>query len=148
MAYPHPAKNTPYPPYPGFQPYPRVVESSTGHLVTVRDHKHEEQITGMPMNEDGSFADPAPVPPTLQEVLAAGYLGEAAQRIVDEEREKFEKGYAPYGNNTPVVSKATVQVPAENKQVAPADALAAVFPDAEKVPPAPVQVPEVEDPLG
>lgn len=114
----HPAKQPNYPPYPGYQPYPRVVDNADGQPVTVRDHLHETQITGCDMNPDGSFVEPdSPriLPPTLQRVLDAGYSQQAAEQIVEEEQVKFENGYPPYGNIIPPVQP----VQTENKQVAP-----------------------------
>lgn len=86
-----------------YHPYPRWVSPAIGgERVLVHNHTHEESVTLIPMNPDGSVAeDPRPKPPTLEEVLAAGYEQKAAELIVAEEEEKAAKGIKPYGDIEP-----------------------------------------------
>lgn len=82
--------------YPGWR-----VPKDGGPAVLVHNHEQEERVTGQKMNPDGTPVDypvlDKPKPPTLEEVLAAGYSKEVAEKIVDEEAWKARNGYKPYG---------------------------------------------------
>ena len=88
-----------------WQAYPRWVTGLDGVRKIVQNHEHEERETGIRMCPDGTpWIDPELEnlrPPTLQEVIAAGYKHEVAEKIVDEENYKFKAGYPPYGTNQP-----------------------------------------------
>ena|ERR1700722_5193111 len=94
--------------------YPKYIRKSivTGRDVTVANSVEEEYHTGVLMNEDGTPLEVgpdeeaplqvgAPKPPTLQEVMAAGYAKEVAEKIVDEEAGKARRGEKPYGDKEP-----------------------------------------------
>lgn len=52
-----------------------------------------------------------PKPPSLAEVIAAGYSEEAANRIVAEEQQKFDAGLPPYGPEAPETPAETAAAP-------------------------------------
>jgi hypothetical protein len=87
------------PNYPGFKAYPRWVTALDGSRIIVQNAHGETVATGRLMNEDGTEADQGdkPKPPTLEEVIKAGYKEDAARKIVADEQLKFSKGLPPYG---------------------------------------------------
>lgn len=42
-----------------YHPYPRAVKNADGTTVHATDHEHEESITGVKMNPDGTVAEVA-----------------------------------------------------------------------------------------
>lgn len=89
--------------YPGYvyHPYPKWVNAPHGRMI-VQNAEHHAQVTGGKVLPDGTVAEP-PKPPTLEEVLKAGYEEPRASQIVAEEQEKFEKGHRPYGDIEPPI---------------------------------------------
>jgi len=81
------------------QYYPKWIDSPHGRMIVHSPLQHSQMI-GKEVDAQGNVIE-EPKPPTLDEVLAAGYKEPAASQIVAEEQEKFEKGYKPYGNVEP-----------------------------------------------
>lgn len=81
----------------GWPFYPRFVKFPDGESRVVKDHHAHGKAIGRKVLEDATVVEP----PTLETVIAAGYPGAVAAKIVAQEQEKFEKGYKPYGDNEP-----------------------------------------------
>jgi hypothetical protein len=61
-----------------------------------------DDLEGVGEDEDEEMSEKSagPIePPTLEQVIAAGYPAETAQAIVDREAKKAAAGYPPYGTN-------------------------------------------------
>lgn len=97
----------------------------------VQSASEEQTFTGVKMNPDGTpFVEEGPKPPTMEEITAAGYKGDAAQRIIDEEKFKFENQCKPYGPNEPPEFQYPVAVPVVEPPVAvPAEDPTAATPE-------------------
>ncbi len=83
-----------------YVPYPRWVTPPDGSpRKIVQSAAEETAITGVLMGEDGKPVDLKGnlKPPTIDEVLAAGYPLEAAAKIVEREQHMYEAGESPYG---------------------------------------------------
>lgn len=93
-------------PYPGyvFKAYPKHGKDPLGNKCIFQSAAHESAVTGIPMNEDGTPVDsddPPPGdarPPTLIEVMKAGYAPDVAALMVAEEERKHLAGEKPYGD--------------------------------------------------
>lgn len=81
----------------GFPFYPRHIKTSDGYSVVVKDHIEHGKRIGRKVLPDATVLEP----PTLETVIKAGYPGHVAEKMVADEREKFEKGYKPYGDIEP-----------------------------------------------
>lgn len=84
----------------GYPWYPRHVKDSEGRVIEAKDHIQHGRIIGKKVREDATIVEP----PTLETVMAAGYPGHVAEKIVAQEQEKAAKGYKPYGDIEPPVS--------------------------------------------
>ncbi len=78
--------------------YPRSITRPDGANVVVNDHLQHSAHMGEPFGPDAQPLKKRPQPPSLEEVLGAGYSIAAAERIVKEERLKADQGIAPYGD--------------------------------------------------
>lgn len=84
----------------GFPFYPRWVEYPDGVKRLVQDHTRHGEAIGKKVLEDATIVEP----PSLQEVIDAGYAPDVAEKIVAQEKAKFDKGYKPYGDLEPPVA--------------------------------------------
>lgn len=75
--------------------YPRHITRPDGALILVHDHHQHSAHMGQKFGPD---AEPAKMPPSLQEILAAGYSQEASESIFRTEQAKAEQGIEPYGD--------------------------------------------------
>ena len=83
--------------------YPRHITRPDGATLIVYDHKQHSAHMGTPFGPDGKPVDPNapkfPEPPTLEEVMAAGYPESVAIKIVELEQAKADYGIVPYGDS-------------------------------------------------
>ncbi len=81
--------------------YPKMITCSDGGRRVVQDCLEHEKFTGTKWNEDGTpFENEDPSgPPSLAQVLKAGYEPLAAANIVKHEAMRHARGYPPYGTN-------------------------------------------------
>lgn len=80
--------------------YPRHILRPDGATIIVQDHHQHSAHMGRKFGPDAQPIEERPMPPTLEEILAAetGYSQEAAQQIFATQRAMFEQGIEPYGD--------------------------------------------------
>lgn len=86
-----------------YYPYPKAVTLQDGRVVTVTDCVQHSNVTGKPYGEDGQPIVEEPAveetrPPTMEEILQAGYHQEVADKIFEEENRAHAAGEKPYGD--------------------------------------------------
>ena len=92
--------------------------------MIVRDHKHHSAIVGYEVDEKGEKVRPKP--PTVEEVMKAGYPQEVAEKIAQKEAYNALQGYEPYGDKPvpkPAAPEPVAAVPKEQQRQPPGDDL-------------------------
>lgn len=74
------------------QQYPRWITLPSGDKAIVQNHIHHSALAGIEYDADAQPVQKR-LPPTIEEVLAAGYTQEGAERIVAAEQLKADQGY-------------------------------------------------------
>lgn len=112
------------------QQYPRWITLPDGSKTIVHNHQHHSALSGIEHDENAQPVqkhEPESVekhqPPSLEQVLAAGYNQEGAEKIVAQERIRFEQGLYPYGEST----KAPEPTPQPEPQHEDEEDLSAMF---------------------
>lgn len=111
-----------------YQPYPKWVVGSDGVRKIVNNPAQHTQATGIEVDEHGEEIY-RPKLPTIEEVLAAGYAQNAAERIVAKENRKLELKEKPYGPNEP--TEFPEPPPVEPPVIDPPAVAEVVLPEAE-----------------
>jgi hypothetical protein len=79
------------------QLWPRWITTPAGNTMIVPNHQTMSAFMGEEYDENAELVVKRPEPPTLAEVLAAGYGENVAMRIVAREHAKQQQGVEPYG---------------------------------------------------
>ncbi len=101
------------------QYYPRHVLCPDGAIRIVPNREQHEAHVGYAVNEDGTPKSIYATPPTMEEILNAGYSQKAAESIFVREQAAAAAGLKAYGPNE---EKAVDQTPANPVPPAPVEA--------------------------